>query len=90
MKFKTISKNSSASSQMVQQSKAYINAEKRLYQSNISTRQEYYDAIQKEFDNIKVVVWKDEFNYAAINNFGVENAAGEYLLLLNKGLSSKY
>ena len=45
---KTISKNSSASSQMVQQSKAYIDAEKRLYQSNISTRQEYYDAIQKK------------------------------------------
>lgn len=45
---KTISKNSSASSQMVQQSKAYVDAEKRLYQSNISTRQEYYDAIQKK------------------------------------------
>lgn len=43
----------------------------------------YYDAIQKEFDNIKVIFWKEEFNYAAINNFGVENAAGEYLLLLN-------
>ena len=43
----------------------------------------YYDFIQKEHDNIKVITWNDEFNYSAINNFGVKNANGEYILLLN-------
>ncbi len=43
----------------------------------------YYDNIQKEFDKVKVIYWKDEFNYSAINNFGVENCDGEYILLLN-------
>ena len=27
--------------------------------------------------------WSDEFNYSAINNFGVKHARGDYLLLLN-------
>ncbi|MDO4438551.1 MAG: glycosyltransferase [Eubacteriales bacterium] len=32
---------------------------------------------------IKVVYWKGEFNYSAINNFGAKAAEGKYLLLLN-------
>lgn len=43
----------------------------------------YYDRIQKEFDFIHVVKWEREFNYSAINNFGVTHAKGEYLLFLN-------
>ncbi|GLC82530.1 glycosyltransferase family 2 protein [Lacrimispora brassicae] len=43
----------------------------------------YYDRIQKEFDFIHVVKWEREFNYSAINNFGVAHAKGEYLLFLN-------
>jgi GT2 family glycosyltransferase len=30
-----------------------------------------------------VIYWKHEFNYSAINNFGVDNSTGEYILLLN-------
>ena len=30
-----------------------------------------------------MVYWKDEFNYAAINNFGAEHANGDYYILLN-------
>lgn len=33
--------------------------------------------------NVKVLYWSSEFNYSAINNFAAENAAGDYLLLLN-------
>ena len=44
---------------------------------------EYYDKIQREYSNIKVVKWEREFNYSAINNFGATFATGEYLLLLN-------
>ncbi len=43
----------------------------------------YYEKIQKEFPNVRVVRWEREFNYAAINNFGVGFAKGEYLLFLN-------
>lgn len=46
---------------------------------------QYYERIQKQYDNVKVVVWKGQggFNYSAINNYGEEFATGEYLLLLN-------
>ena len=32
---------------------------------------------------IKVIRWEREFNYSAINNFGVQYASGDYLLFLN-------
>ena len=41
----------------------------------------YYKKI--ESDKIRIVYWSDEFNYSAINNFGVKHARGDYLLLLN-------
>ena len=49
----------------------------------------YYENIQKEFSNIRVVVWEREFNYSAINNFGVKYAKGEYLLFLNNDVELK-
>ncbi|MBS6646325.1 MAG: glycosyltransferase family 2 protein [Clostridiaceae bacterium] len=44
---------------------------------------DYYTEIQKEFPCVHVVTWEREFNYSAINNFGVQSAEGEYLLFLN-------
>lgn len=44
---------------------------------------EYYDFIQKKYSNVHVVYWKKGFNFSAINNFGIQYAKGEYLLLLN-------
>ena len=44
---------------------------------------QYYDAVVKKYDKVKVVEWADEFNYSKINNFGVQHSGGEYLLLLN-------
>ncbi len=43
----------------------------------------YYKKIEAEYDCVKVIYWKHEFNYSKINNFGAEHAEGEYLLLLN-------
>lgn len=43
----------------------------------------YYEKIQKEFPQVRVVTWEREFNYSAINNFGAQYANGEYLLFLN-------
>ena len=37
--------------------------------------------------DIRIVRWEREFNYSAINNFGVRAAAGEYLLFLNNDVA---
>ena len=37
----------------------------------------YYEAIQQEFPQVRVVTWTREFNYSAINNFGVQAAKGQ-------------
>ena len=63
----------------------YKNVEFVVVENN-STQEEtfdYYEKIQQEFSNVHVVKWEREFNYAAINNFGVTFAKGDYLLFLN-------
>ncbi|MCR4618382.1 MAG: glycosyltransferase [Lachnospiraceae bacterium] len=63
----------------------YKNIEFVIAENN-STEDEtfaYYENIQKEFSNVKVVKWDREFNYAAINNFAAGYAKGEYCLFLN-------
>ena len=53
---------------------------------NNSTSQEifsYYEQLQREHQNLRVVTWQGEFNYSAINNYGARFCTGEYLLLLN-------
>lgn len=47
---------------------------------------DYYEAIRKEFPAVRVVRWEREFNYSAINNFGVTFAKGEYLLFMNNDI----
>ena len=42
----------------------------------------YYQELQKR-SNVKVITWKEGFNYSAINNFGEKEASGDYLLFLN-------
>ena len=63
----------------------YSNYEVIIVENNSKNKEtfEYYDSIQKEYSNVKVLVWKREFNYSAINNFGVKEAKGDYILLLN-------
>lgn len=53
---------------------------------NNSTEQKtwaYYERIQKELSCVRVVRWDGPFNFSAINNFGVQAAAGDYLLFMN-------
>lgn len=45
----------------------------------------YYNELEQNY-GVKVVRWKGEFNYSAINNFGVSFAKGEYLLFLNNDI----
>lgn len=46
----------------------------------------YYERIQQEFPNVRVVTWEREFNYSAINNFGVSFSKGPYLLFMNNDI----
>ena len=63
----------------------YRNVEFIIVENNSTEKEtfEYYEKIQKEFSNVHVVTWEREFNYSAINNFGVTFVKGEYLLFLN-------
>lgn len=61
----------------------YKNYEIIIIENNSNEKETfaYYEKIQTE--RIKVIRWEKEFNYSAINNFGVKYAKGEYLLFLN-------
>lgn len=63
----------------------YRNVEFIVIENNSTEKEtwDYYEKIQKEFSCVHVVKWEREFNYSAINNFGVTFAKGEYLLFLN-------
>lgn len=62
---------------------SYDNYEIIVIENN-SDKQETFEYYKKiESDHIKVIYWEREFNYSAINNFGVRHATGDYLLFLN-------
>ena len=45
-----------------------------------------YEGILSGGQRICVAVWKEGFNYSALNNFGVSHAKGEYLVLMNNDI----
>lgn len=62
----------------------YKNLEFVIVENN-STEPEtfaYYDKLKQD-KNIKITYYEGEYNYSAINNFGVKSASGDILLLLN-------
>lgn len=64
---------------------SYRNFEVIIIENN-SEKEEtfhYYETVQEKYPNVTVVTWTEEFNYAAINNYGVTFAKGDYLLFLN-------
>lgn len=63
---------------------SYPNYEIIIVENNSTTREifEYYDELRK-VDRVTMVEWKDEFNYSAINNYGIRYSQGEYVVLLN-------
>ncbi|MDY2596323.1 MAG: glycosyltransferase family 2 protein [Oliverpabstia sp.] len=62
----------------------YSNYEIIIIENNSTESEtfEYYRELQKR-SNVKVITWKEGFNYSAINNFGEKEASGDYLLFLN-------
>ena len=62
----------------------YDNYEIIIVENNSETAEirTYYEEIGRH-PRVQVVEYKGDFNYSKINNFGVQYAKGEYLLLLN-------
>lgn len=62
----------------------YDNYELIIVENNSETAEirTYYEEISRH-PRVQVVEYKGDFNYSKINNFGVQYAKGEYLLLLN-------
>ncbi|MDO5424437.1 MAG: glycosyltransferase family 2 protein [Eubacteriales bacterium] len=46
----------------------------------------YYQEIDGK-NRIRVVYWKEAFNYSKINNFGISQAKGDYLICLNNDIT---
>ena len=62
----------------------YDNYEIVIVENNSETAEirTYYEEISRH-PRVQVIEYKGDFNYSKINNFGVQYAKGEYLLLLN-------
>ena len=62
----------------------YDNYEIVIVENNSETAEirTYYEEISRH-PRVQVVEYKGDFNYSKINNFGVQYAKGDYLLLLN-------
>ena len=47
----------------------------------------YYKRLQRMHDNLKILEWPEQpFSYARSCNYGVEHAAGKYIMLLNNDI----
>lgn len=63
----------------------YTNYEIIIVENNSTEKATFdlYEELKEASDKISVVTFEGEFNYSAVNNFGVSFAKGEYILLLN-------
>lgn len=68
---------------------AYRNYEILIVENNSTTEEifRYYKELSDEED-IRLLRWKKEFNYAAINNYAASHAKGDYLLFLNNDVKA--
>ena len=66
----------------------YPNYEIIIVENNSTTDEifQYYKELSQD-TRIRLLRWKKEFNYSAINNYGVRHANGEYLLFLNNDVT---
>lgn len=63
----------------------YRNFEIIIAENNSETTEifDYYRSLEALHANVRVVTWKGDFNYSAVNNFAAARARGAYLLFLN-------
>lgn len=69
----------------IEERSTYRNFEFIIVENNSEDKETfaYYQQLETLNPKVHVVYWKGIFNYSAINNFGVQFAQGDYLLLLN-------
>ena len=72
----------------IRKSTDYKNYEIIIVENNSTTDEifDYYKELSREPD-IRLLRWKKDFNYSAINNFGAKHAKGDYLLFLNNDIT---
>lgn len=75
--------------EMLEKNTSYQNFEIIIIENNSTTDEifKYYKELSKD-PRIHLLRWGKEFNYSAINNFGVAHAKGEYLLFLNNDVKA--
>lgn len=68
----------------IQEKSTYENYEIIVVENNSTEKEtfDYYEEL-KENEKIRVITFEGPFNYSAVNNLGVANANGDYILLLN-------
>lgn len=69
----------------LEQESEYKNLEILIVENNSVSEEifAYYDQVQRQYDNVRVLRYEKEFNYADIQNYATVRAKGDYLLLLN-------
>ncbi len=69
----------------IEEKSTYRNYEYIIVENNSTEKEtfDYYKKLEADNPKVHVIYWDGPFNYSAINNFGAEQAKGEYLLLLN-------
>ena len=72
----------------IKEKSTYRNYEIIIIENNSTEKEtfDYYKEIDGK-DRVRVVYWKEGFNYSALNNFGSTFAGGEYLLCLNNDIT---
>lgn len=62
----------------------YDNFEIVIVENNSTSKEifDYYQELEAE-ERVHIVKYEGAFNYSAVNNLGVRNSSGEYVLLLN-------
>lgn len=72
----------------IREKTTYSNYEILIIENNSTTTEiyDYYRCIDGR-DGIRVLNWEREFNYSAINNFGISQAKGEFIICLNNDIA---
>ncbi len=71
----------------VMEKSTYSNYEIVIIENNSKEEKtfDYYKQLE-QLDRIRIVTWEHEFNYSAINNYGLQYIKGEYVILLNNDI----
>ncbi len=72
----------------VEKLSTYRNFEILIVENNSKkqTTFHYYETVCRQYSNIRLIKWPNEFNYSKINNFAAKHAKGDYLLFLNNDI----